>query len=34
MLLLAAIAHLIPVRALETDQGPNARQPRARDIWV
>jgi hypothetical protein len=27
MLLLAFIAHLIPVRALETDQGPNQLNP-------
>jgi hypothetical protein len=27
MLLLAAIAHLMPVRALEPDQGPNPVNP-------
>jgi hypothetical protein len=27
MLLLAAIAHLIPMRALETNQGPNQVNP-------
>lgn len=27
MLLLAFIAHLMPVRALETDQGPNHLNP-------